>query len=100
MVAATLAVVIWLVGFIAWMAVSILQDKACGLPPTGECDPVSTWATLTLSTWLLAPIGCAVLIGLMSALPERYVGARQAALAAVPVVPLLVIVEAVVAYQV
>ena len=98
-----LAVVIWLAGFIAWLTVSILGDKACELHPlpayqTEDCDTVSTWGTVTLSTWLLAPIGCAVLLALLSAVPERYAGARQAALYAVPFVPLLVIVEAALAY--
>ncbi|MBT2233246.1 hypothetical protein [Nonomuraea sp. NEAU-A123] len=98
-----LAVVIWLAGFIAWLAVSILGDKACGLDAlasyqSDDCDTVSTWGTVTLSTWLLAPIGCAVLLALLTAVPERYAGARQAALYAVPLVPLLVIVEAALAY--
>lgn len=98
-----LAVVIWLAGFVAWMAVSILGDEACGLDAlatyqTTDCDTVSTWGTVTLSTWLLAPIGCAVLLALLSAVPERYAGARQAALYAVPLVPMLVIAEAAIAY--
>ena len=95
-----LAVVIWLAGFIAWMGVSILGEKACALNSyqIEDCDTVSTWGTVTLSTWLLAPIGCAVLLALLSAVPERHAGARLAALYAVPLVPLLVIVEAALAY--
>ncbi|WP_433513046.1 hypothetical protein ACQP2T_56980 [Nonomuraea sp. CA-143628] len=98
-----LAVVIWLAGFVAWMAVSLLGDKACELgaltyDQTAECDAASTWGTITLSTWLLAPIGCAVLLALLTAIPERHTGARQAALYAVPLVPLLVIAEAAFAY--
>ncbi|WP_431899336.1 hypothetical protein [Nonomuraea sp. bgisy101] len=95
--------VLWVADYVAWMAVSVLEMTACGLDPmteyeTQECSPLSTWSAVTFFAWILAPIASAMLLGLISLVRWRRMGARLAALWVIPVVPLSIGVGAVLAY--
>jgi hypothetical protein len=54
--------VLWAMDFFAWMAVSVLENKACGLDPlteyeTRKCAPVSAWGRPLLRMALCAARG-------------------------------------------
>ncbi|MEV4288450.1 hypothetical protein AB0K40_23295 [Nonomuraea bangladeshensis] len=96
--------VLWAMDFFAWMAVSVLENKACGLDPltgyeTRECAPVSTLGSVLFYAWLCAPIGCALLGAMISFVPRRRRNARLVVLWLVPLWPLSIAVGAVLAYE-
>ncbi|MFG6194140.1 hypothetical protein [Nonomuraea sp. JJY05] len=100
---AFVSVVLWAMDFFAWMAVAVLENKACGLDPlteyeTRECAPVGTLGTVLVDAWFFAPIGCALLGAMISFIPRRRRGARLAALWLIPLWPLSIAVGAVLAY--
>ncbi|TMR98889.1 hypothetical protein [Nonomuraea basaltis] len=88
----------------AWMAVSVLENKACGLDPlteyeTRECAPVSALGSVLFYAWILAPIACVLLGAMISFIPRRRRGARLVALWLVPLWPLSIAVGAALAYE-
>ncbi|GAA2788862.1 hypothetical protein GCM10020219_070390 [Nonomuraea dietziae] len=95
--------VLWTMDFFAWMAVSVLENKACGLDPmteheTRECGPVSAWGSFLFYAWLSAPLGCALLGALTSLVPPRRRSARLTALWLIPLWPLSIAAGAVLVY--
>lgn len=89
--------VLWVVGFFAWLGVSLLENRACGLDPltgyeTGECAPLRSLNRVMFFAWLFAPVGCALLAALITFIPRRMRGARLAALWLLPLWPLSIVV--------
>lgn len=100
---AVVAAVLWAMDFFAWMAVSVLRNKACGLDPltqyeTRECAPVSTLGSVLFYAWIFAPLGCALIGVVASLIPPHRRHARLAVLGLVPLLPLSIAAGAVLAY--